>query len=501
MKIVSSVFVSLFAAVLASAAVSLPRSTPEAQGISSTGMLEVIDALESRVTEMHSIVVVRNGYVIAEGWWAPFARNEPHQMFSLSKSFTSTAVGLAVAEGKLSTDDPVTKFFPDELPAEPSANLRAMRVRDLLTMSSGHHDADIQAFPYNDEGGATKKFLSLPVSHKPGTYWIYNSPATFMLSAIVTKVTGQSVHEYLRPRIYEPLGIEDATWEANNQGFSIGASGMFLRTEDIAKFGQLYLQKGKWNGKQVVPESWVAAASARQASNGSSPTSDWEQGYGYQFWRCRHGFYRGDGAHGQFCILLEKHNTVVAITSGTADMGSVMNTLWDKLLPVLDAAKPLAEDAAAHAKLKERLAGLALKPQAAGSVVAKAVGAKRYVFPENRARIEEISVGSIDAAGVAQLTLKIGGATQTLAASPGKWAKGEFASGPWKGVTATSGAWTAADTYTARVVRYHTPFATTLRLKFAGEELQVEAEGNVGPANARVTKVTGRSEAAKVASE
>jgi CubicO group peptidase (beta-lactamase class C family) len=174
-------------------------------------------------------------------------------------------------------------------------------VRDLLTMSSGHHDADIENFPYNDEGGATKKFLSLPVSHKPGTYWIYNSPATFMLSAIVTKVTGESVHDYLRSRIYEPLGIENATWEANNQGISIGASGMFLRTEDIAKFGQLYLQKGKWDGKQLLPAPWIETATARQASNGSSPNSDWEQGYGYQFWRCKGGYYRGDGAHGQFC--------------------------------------------------------------------------------------------------------------------------------------------------------------------------------------------------------
>jgi hypothetical protein len=183
-------------------------------------------------------------------------------------------------------------------------------------------------------------------------------------------------------------------------------------------------------------------------------------------------------------------------------MASVMNTLWEKLVPVLEAAKARPENAAAHEKLKAKLASLALRAQApVGEVTAQAMGAKRYVFPSNRARIEEIAIKSIDAAGVAQLTLKIGGATQTVAAAPGTWAKGEFASGPWKGVIVTSGAWTAADTYTARVVRYHTPFATTLRLKFAGEELQVEAEGNVGPADGRVTKVTGKSDGAKVASE
>ena len=151
-------------------------------------------------------------------------------MFSLSKSFTSTAVGLAVADGKMSVDDPVLKFFPDEAPEKPSANLRAMRVRDLLTMSTGHHAEEIAAFPYMSEENVVKKFLALPVTHKPGTSFVYNTPATYMLSAIVQKMTGQTVLDYLKPRLFEPLGIENPTWEASKQGVSMGGFGLSVRT-------------------------------------------------------------------------------------------------------------------------------------------------------------------------------------------------------------------------------------------------------------------------------
>jgi CubicO group peptidase (beta-lactamase class C family) len=264
---------------------ALPRSAPEAQGVSSSALLGFIEEAEQKIDALHSVMIVRHGKIVAEGWWAPYAAEEPHQMFSLSKSFTSTAVGLAIADGKLSVDDLVLKFFPEEAPEKPSNNLKAMRVRDLLTMSTGHHAEDIAAFPFNSEESLVKKFLALPVTHKPGTLFIYNTPATYMLSAIVQKVTGQTVLEYLRPRLFAPLGIDNPTWEASKQGVSLGGYGLSIRTEDIAKFGQLYLQRGMWNGKQLVPASWVATATSRWMSNGSNPASDWDQGYGFQFWR------------------------------------------------------------------------------------------------------------------------------------------------------------------------------------------------------------------------
>src|SRR4051812_11432229 len=275
----------------AQASSSLPRSTPEQQGIASSAILDFVTAADSAIDAMNSVIIVRHGQVVAEGWWAPYDSATPHVLYSLSKSFTSTAVGLAVAEARFSLDDAVLSFFPDDAPSQPSDNLRAMRVRDLLRMNTGQVTEPSLFVPADSTLRAAswvRRFLAHPVAFKPGTHFLYNSPATYMLSAIVQKTTGQTVLDYLRPRLFEPLGFESPTWIASPQGISAGAFGLFARTEEIAKFGQLYLQKGQWNGRQLVPAAWVEEATARQTSNGSSPTSDWDQGYGYQFWRCRH---------------------------------------------------------------------------------------------------------------------------------------------------------------------------------------------------------------------
>ncbi len=327
--------------------IALPRSTPEAQGVSSLALLEFIETADRQINSMHSIMLVRHGHVVAEAWWEPESAEKPHVLWSLSKSFTSTAVGLAVDEGKLSIDDPVLSFFPDQAPTNPSANLKAMRVRDLLTMSTGHQNE----VNLRGEQDWTRAFLAHPVPHKPGTHFQYNTPATYMLSAIVQKVTGQTVLEYLQPRLFEPLGIKQPRWDTSPEGISIGGYGLYLCTEDIAKFGQLLLQKGQWQGQQLVPAEWVEQATAKQVSNGSDPSRDWDQGYGFQFWRCRHDAFRGDGKDGQFCIVLPSQDAVIAITANTGDMQAELNVVWDKLLPALH-DEPLDEDPDGQAKLK-----------------------------------------------------------------------------------------------------------------------------------------------------
>jgi CubicO group peptidase (beta-lactamase class C family) len=314
-------------------------------------------------------MVARHGYVVAEGWWSPYQKDDPHMLFSLSKSFTSTGIGLAAAEGRLTIDDPVLPYFPDDAPADPSANLKAMRVRDLLAMSTGHHTDDLQKFSFAGNERLTNAFLALPVAHKPGTHFLYNTPATYMLSAILQKATGTDLMDYLRPRLFEPLGIRNPSWEKSREGITLGGYGLKVTTEDIARFGQLYLRKGRWRGKPLVPATWVAAATARQTSNGSSPTSDWDQGYGYQFWRCRHGAYRGDGAFGQFCIVMPEQDAVVAITSGTRDLQGVLDLVWEHILGPMKAA-PLAPDGANRARLGRKLAGLTLAPQPGRPVAA-----------------------------------------------------------------------------------------------------------------------------------
>ncbi|ACB73321.1 serine hydrolase domain-containing protein [Opitutus terrae] len=481
------------------ATTSLPRSTPAAEGVSAAAVAKFVEEADAKVDTIHSFMLVRHGKVVAEGWWTPYAANEPHVLYSLSKSFTSTAVGLAVAEGKLSVTDPVLKFFPEDAPAAPSENLKAMRLRDLLTMSTGHHNEDISDFPFYAQENLVKRFLSLPVAHKPGTFFVYNTPATFMQSAIVQKVTGQSVLEYLKPRLFEPLGIENPVWEATAVGgISMGGFGLNLHTEDIAKFGQLYLQKGKWNGKQLIPEAWIAEATARQMSNGSNPDGDWDQGYGYQFWRCRHGFYRGDGAFGQFCIVMPQYDAVVAITSGTRDMGLVMNLVWDHIVPGLkDSALPA--DAAAEQSLKERLAHLSIATTkgAASSPLAASIAGRRFVFPANGAGIEAIQFEPAGADGTQPVTVWAGGEERQLVVAHGRWNKGVMGDGgnqPGSELVAASGAWTADDTYTTQIVRYRTPLITTYRCRFAGDQVFMDAENNVAFGERKLPQLVGTAE-------
>ena len=493
---------SLFAAGAALSAAAadpslkLPRSTPEEQGISSAALLGFVQAAEQKIDALHSFILVRHGHVVAEGWWSPYAADEPHELYSLSKSFTSTAVGLALSDGKLSLDDPVLKFFPGEAPDNPSKNLSSMRVRDLLRMCTGQRDEDLRGFPFRSEKSLVRIFLEIPVPDKPGTHFVYNTAATYMLSAIVQKVTGQTVLYYLGPRLFEPLGISDPTWDASAQGISLGGFGLSLRTEDIARFGQLYLQKGQWRGRQLVPPGWVDAATSLQISNGSDPASDWDQGYGYQFWRCRHGFYRGDGAFGQFCVVMPEFDAVVAITGATRDLPSVLNVVWDQIVPALSSA-PLAADPESDRRLSEKLAGLSLATQAGqpGSPVAARIAGRRYVFPANPQLIESVEFEPVQEGANVAIKARIAGRDQRIVCGRGAWLKGSLTMGPGAPIpVALSGAWTSDDTYTAILCRYRTPFCATFDMRFSGDELILETENNVGFDSAGRVRLVGRAQ-------
>lgn len=481
----------------------LPRSSPEQQGISSVDLLAFIEAADKDIDAMNSFMLIRHGRVVAEAWWAPYDRDTPHILYSLSKSFTSTAVGLAVAEGKLSLDDQVIKFFPAEAPADPSPNLRAMRVRDLLRMNTGNQtEAPIRVDdPSKQTDTWAKTFLSHPVPFKPGTHFLYNSPATYMLSAIVQKATGMTVLDYLRPRLFDPLGIKDPIWIASPQGVTAGAYGLSVRTEDIAHFGELYLRKGTWNGKQLLPASWVAQATSIQTSNGSAPTSDWDQGYGYQFWRSRHNSFRGDGAFGQYCMVIPELDAVVAITSGVRNMQQVMNLVWDKLLPAMKPGR-LRENPSARRQLEARLASLAVKfpNSAATSSVSGDVSGKWFEFSENDRGIKAISFDFNSA--VPTMTVRTGAGETAMAIGSNSWARsrGSFANGlnrflsvPPNPLVAASGAWTAPDVFTVKLVLYETPFYSTVNFKFDGDRLLIDSEQNVAFGPTRLSQLTGRA--------
>ncbi|MEZ4859853.1 MAG: serine hydrolase [Caldilineaceae bacterium] len=485
----------------------LPRSTPEAQGIASTAILAFIEAAEQQIDAFHSLMLLRHGQVVAEGWWAPYAAEALHMLFSLSKSFTSTAVGLAVAEGRLSVQDKVTSFFPEDLPTDlpeaASDNLAAMQVHHLLSMSTGHTEDTTRYLRMAPDGNWAKAFLARPVEREPGTHFLYNTGATYMLSAIVQKLTGQTLLDYLRPRLFDPLGIGEATWESCPRGINTGGFGLKVTTEDIARFGQLYLQEGEWQGKQIVPAAWVAEATRKHIDNrhpGDQPWSDWAQGYGYQFWRCRHNSYRGDGAFGQYCIVMPEQDAVLAITSGLANMQAPLDLIWEKLLPAMQAA-PLAADSAGYHALQAKLSNLALPTQAGAATAARAaqVNGRCYHFALEEQQGDNDDLTQFSALS---LTFDTAGATYTLhnafgeqqvRCGNGEWVRGVMTvdqRGPQE--VAVSGAWTAADTYVIKSYFTQTPFCNTTTLRFDGDQVTYQGRMNVGFGQTELPQLVGR---------
>jgi CubicO group peptidase (beta-lactamase class C family) len=458
-------------------------STPESLGISSQAILNFVEAAEKeRKDDLHSFVLLRHGQIAAQGWWNPFNPESPHMLFSLSKSFTSTAIGIAQAEGLLNINDKVTSFFPGEMPKDPSANLQAMRIRDLLTMNTGHNE-DATGRMTQDTTSWVKGFLSLPVEHKPGTHFVYNSAATYMLSAIIQKTTGKTLFDYLTPRLFEPLEIRHANWETSPQGINIGGWGLKVRTKDIASLGQLYLQKGLWKGKQLIPAAWVEDATKKQTSNGSNPESDWEQGYGYQFWRCRYDLYRGDGAFGQYCIVFPKQDAVLAITSGTSDMGAIMNLVWKYLLPALS-EKPLEENKNAFTALENKLHSLSLSvikgeptsPQAA------TISTRPYTLSSNDEGITEMAFDL--KAPTPSITFSLRGKPFTVPIGMGSLKNGSYLIPPGESTpVASSGGWISPDTLQVRIYLYETPFSFTYNISFDKNEVNIirTSNVNIGP--------------------
>lgn len=472
------------------------RSNPEAEGISSSAVLDFIQAVEQHahpLEAMHSFMLLRHGNVAAEGWWAPYGPQHPHILYSLSKSFTATGIGLAVAEGLLAVDDPVLKFFPDDAPANPGENLKAMRVRHLLSMNTGHKE-DTTRRVWDKDGNWPRHFLSLPVEHPPGTWFVYNTAATYMLSAIITRLTGETLLDYLRPRLFGPLGIENPTWDTGPNGVNLGGSGLHLKTEDIARFGQMYLQKGLWNGRRILSEEWIAEATKATSDNSNTETNpDWTEGYGYQFWRSRHNSYRGDGAFGQYCLIMPELDVVLAITSGLRDMQVMMNKIWDHLLPGIQ-PELLPPDPLAYDRLCDKLASLSLPlPEGqSSSPKAEEWSGEMYRLEDNELKLESVSLEYSDAGS--RLILDNEHDQHKIQVGYGSWLKGTAnVRGQGDEPVAASGAWTDEDTYEVRICYYETEICPIFRFHYTSGRLQLEVDPNVSWEEATVTTIIGQA--------
>lgn len=479
-------------AILAQPNASLPKSLPEEQGVSSRDIIRFLDAAATSKTEFHSFILLRHGKIIAEGWWNPYRADLKHTLYSCSKSFTATAIGFAVNEKRISLSDKVVSFFPEDLPDSVSPYLSGLTVKDMLMMSDGM-DPDPSFSVSSKDSNWIKGFFATPIKNKPGTKFLYNSLGTYMLSAIIQKVTKQKTVDYLKPRLFDPLGIKGVDWETDSRGISTGGWGLRVRTEDMAKFAQLFLQKGRWNGKQVLPPGWVEEASTMKimqdpdAPQSKKDSSDWLQGYCYQMWRCRHNAYRGDGAYGQYMIVMPDQDAALAITAETPDMQEEINLVWKYLLPAFKKEKLPADDAG-DLQLQKKLKALALPVSAKRKEnIERNINRKLFNMEANAMQVEKISFDFLQDECKVHLQIKTNNYALNFGA--GKWHYSQTSlPGPSLVATAienrsmifpakVAGSYTWKDPHTLQLVlRYiESPHTETLTCDFNDNKISIDA--------------------------
>lgn len=353
----------------------LPRSGAKS-GVNPDAVLAFLDDCAAQHLELDSLMLWHAGAVAAEGWWRPYRPDLVHMLHSATKSFTGTGVGIAIAEGRLSLDDPVLKFFPGRV-ASPGANLQAMQVRHLLSQTSGHA-IGISGSQWRPLATSwVDEFFKVPVPYAPGTHFAYSSATSYMLSAIVTRVTGRSLADYLAPRLFEPMGMRGVRWDVGPEGVNPGGNGLSTTTADFLKLGVLHLTRGRWNGRQLVSPAWIAAATSPQG----------EADYGYQWWLAPDGLgYYAAGKFGQFCFVFPGLDGIVTVTAGLADNEATrerMHALTFRHAPRLfAAARP---DAAANRRLADRVAALRLLAplQPSSSPLAARVSGRTFMCADN----------------------------------------------------------------------------------------------------------------------
>ena len=443
----------------------LPTSTPSSEGVAASGIVAFLDALEAHpAIEPHSLMIIRRGRLIAQGWWAPFTPERLHHVYSVSKTFTVSALGFAIAEGLVGLDDLIIDHFPEFEAEITTPRARSLRIRHLAAMASGHTQEMYAAALEADPTEPVRGFLLQEPEEEPGSVFAYSQPCTYTIAAIIQRVTGETLTEYLRPRLFAPLGIGDVAWQEYPAGRAVGFAGLHVPTEAIAKLGLLHLQDGLWEGEQVLPVGWADEVRQRRVATPGMDGPDWQQGYGFQVWQARHG-YRGDGAFGQFCVILPEQDMVIATTAATYDMQAVLEAAWEHILPAVD-ADASADAAATEADdaLATRLRALALPPISAASAPDEPEGwtGAFYLIGADEAQLRTVAIASAEAGWQVALTDRTG-RTLTVPVVGATWATVESEGG--LPPVAVTGGWIDPETLRVDISFIETPHRLTLEAR------------------------------------
>ncbi|HOU02968.1 MAG TPA: serine hydrolase [Bacteroidales bacterium] len=466
----------------------LTRSTPEEQGVPSQTIANFFKSVEEKGYDVHGLMMIRHGKVIVEHWWAPYAPDYQHAMYSATKTFTGAAVGFAVQEGLLNIEDKVISFFPDLLPDTISPQLAGLTVKHLLTMSVGHASTR-----YTGSGlSQIRSFLAAKFAYDPGTSFAYNITASHMLSHIISKVSGVTISEYLKPRLLDPLGIKDVIWEMDNDGYNMGNGGSHMKTSDMAKMGLFLLNKGLWNGQQLLDPAWIEAATTphifqhpewtkEQIDNAKD---DGAQGYGYQIWMGRHNSYRAIGGQNQLIMVIPEYDFILVCHSSIGDEAGFNSLIYDMLPSMSD--KPLKADKSFD--LKAAISGYEIKRPFTGSSISKVkTSTRRFKMDENAAGVSNI-LFRFDASGNCYLTFITAGAIHNIPFGLDTWLHGMTdrtlsiartvypnAMGVTPVNTAGICTWTAENQLSAYYLSMFNPGSDeTFRFTFDGDKLKME---------------------------
>jgi hypothetical protein len=444
-----------------------------------------LDDVAAAGLELHGLMIHRHGAVAAENFWWPYGPDRPRVMHSATKSFTACAIGMAVEEGRLSLSDRVIDFFPDHLPAAVDAKLAAMTVEDLLTMRTGHERETSGAIWRGIDTSWIAEFFKIPIVHEPGTTYVYTSAASYMLSAVLTRVTGETLHDYLKPRLFEPLGITGETWDTGPDGVNPGGNGLTCRCSDLLKLCILYTQGGLWDGRRILSEDWV-----RRSTVAHGP------GYGYHWVIGEHGSALAVGVFVQIGVSFPEQGASLMVIG--AINGSKL------LLPHLFRHFPLAfetpGDAEADRRLEARFASTRLArplvslaepaPEHGGTVEyaicenTRGVSRVRFEFAKDRCRVV-----LTDAEGDHTILVGIDRWIEGQADMPGRELHHGYRLQPAQVVA--GGRWLDADTLEMTWIYAETAFRDTVVCRFGGGRINVSRSVNVNSGATSLPELAG----------